>query len=127
VSIRNYNAFLRAARRTGGLSLPVARKAYRKVSARLNRPAKGIDVRNHPRIFRDALSKRERAKLAATPVRKAGLAKRAAPRKPIVSRKPEPAVERKRQRVIKTLNEWQRELDLMLEEDAEYASTAQYK
>ena len=127
MSIRNYNAFLKAARRTGGLSLPAARIKYRKVSERLGRPAKGTDVRNHPRIFRDSLSKRERAKLATTAVRKAGLSKRAAPKKPAVSRKPEPAIERKRQRVIRTLKDFERELDLMLQEDAEYASTAQYK
>lgn len=53
---RNYNAFLKAARRTGGLSLPAARKAYKKISERLGRPAKGNDVKQHPRIFKQTIS-----------------------------------------------------------------------
>ena len=59
MSIRNYNAFLKAARKaaskTGGLSLPAARKAYKKMSARVGRPLKGIDVKKHPRIFKESI------------------------------------------------------------------------
>lgn len=53
---RNYNAFIKAARRTGGLSFPAARKAYTQVSERLSRKAKGNDVKAHPRIFRETIS-----------------------------------------------------------------------
>lgn len=126
MSIRNYNAFLKAARRTGGLSLPAARKSYRKMAARLDRAPKGIDVKRHPRIFRDSLSKRELVNIPRKAVRRAGLATKAARPKRAVSRKPEPAIERKRERVIRTLAQWERELDLMLQEDETYASSTEY-
>ena len=53
---RNYNAFIKAARKTGGLSLPAARKAYKQITERLGRPAKGIDVSKHPRIFKQTIT-----------------------------------------------------------------------
>jgi len=120
VSIKNYNAFLRAARRTGGLSLPAARKVYRKVSKRLGRSAKGIDVRNHPRIFRDALSKRERANLPSKKVRRTGLEKPSAPKKPVVPGGP---------RIILTIEEFEslHPLTDFLGGEKEYASTPEYK
>lgn len=65
MSIRNYNAWLKAARKaarkTGGLSLPAARKAYKKMAARVGRPLKGTDVQKHPRIFKDSLPKKKRS------------------------------------------------------------------
>ena len=59
---RHYQAWLKAARKasqkTGGLSLPAkdARKAYRKMAERLDRPPMGVDVKRHPRIFKESLS-----------------------------------------------------------------------
>lgn len=65
MSTRNYQAWLRAARKaakkTGGLSLPAARKAYKKMAARVGRPLKGVDVSKHPRIFRDSLPAKNRS------------------------------------------------------------------
>lgn len=71
MSTRNYHAFIRAARKTGGLSLPSARKVYHKVKERLGEQPKGKDVKLHPRIFRESLSKRDRDRLKreSTPVR----------------------------------------------------------
>lgn len=77
MSIRNYQAWLRAARKaakkTGGLSLPAARKAYKKMAARVGRPLKGVDVSKHPRIFKDSLPAANRKPASAYrvgPVRK---------------------------------------------------------
>lgn len=59
MSIRNYNAWIKAARKasakTGGLSLPAARKSYQKMAARVGRPLKGTDVKKHPRIFKESI------------------------------------------------------------------------
>lgn len=64
MSTRNYQAWLKAARRaakrTGGLSLPAARKAYRKMAAHVGRPLKGTDVKSHPIIFRKSLPAKNR-------------------------------------------------------------------
>ena len=55
MSVRNYHAFIKAARKTGGLSLPAARKTYQKMKARLDRAPKGTDVLKHPRIFKASI------------------------------------------------------------------------
>jgi len=76
VSVKNYHAFIRAARKHGGLSLPAARKVAKKVAARLDRPVKGVDVQKHPRIFRDALTaaqRRKKAGLSAPSKRRSGM------------------------------------------------------
>lgn len=62
MSIRNYNAFIKAARKKGGLSLPSARKVYHKVKARLGEPPKGTDVKKHPRIFKESLTAKDRTR-----------------------------------------------------------------
>ena len=62
MSVKNYHAFIRAARKHGGLSLPAARKVAKKVAARLDRPVKGVDVQKHPRIFRESLNAAQRRK-----------------------------------------------------------------
>src|SRR6516165_10669134 len=71
-AIRSYNAFLKEARAAHGLSLKEARAAYRNVSDRLGRPAKGVDVARHPRITKQesekavkAVAKQERAERRA--------------------------------------------------------------
>lgn len=73
MSVKNYHAFIRAARKaaakTGGLSLPAARKVYRKVKARLDRDPKGVDVQKHPRIFRESLPNKSRRKAAGLAAR----------------------------------------------------------
>jgi hypothetical protein len=64
MSVRNYHAFIKAARKTGGLSLPAARKTYQKMKARLDRAPKGTDVKKHPRIFKASIpAKRGRPSL----------------------------------------------------------------
>lgn len=86
MSIRNYNAWLRAARKaaskTGGLSLPAARKAYRKMAAHIGRPLKGTDVKKHPIIFKRSIP----AKAGGIKPRPAGL-REASNRKRAVSGK----------------------------------------
>jgi len=69
MSVKNYHAFIRAARKHGGLSLPAARKVAKKVAARLDRPVKGVDVKKHPRIFRESIPKNARRKAAGLSVR----------------------------------------------------------
>lgn len=54
-SIRNYNAFLKAARKEHGITLGEARQAYRDVTAKLGRAARGVDVSRHPRITKAAV------------------------------------------------------------------------
>lgn len=121
MSLRNYNAWIRAARKasekTGGLSLPAARKAYRKMSAKLDRPLKGVDVKNHPIIFKRSI-----------PVRSGGL--KAVSKKQVSVKRSATAVLKSRERPrrsISTLREFEDSMDLMLQEDIEYVSTAQYK
>jgi hypothetical protein len=50
-SIRNYNAFIREARKKADLTQGQARNVYRAMAASLKRPANGKDVKAHPRIF----------------------------------------------------------------------------
>ena len=82
-SIRSYNAFLREARAQHGLSLKEARAAYRGVTERLGRPAKGVDVARHPRITKQeaqkaekAVAKQERAERRAERAREKGAAEK---------------------------------------------------
>jgi hypothetical protein len=91
-TIRNYNAWIKAARKaaakTGGLSLPAARKAYKKMAARVGRPLKGTDVKLHPRIFRESIPKRSGGRAApkrTAAVRVARAPGPAAPSKPAVA------------------------------------------
>lgn len=56
-SIRNYNAFIKEARAQHGLSLREARAAYKGVTERLGRPARGVDVGRHPRITKQEAQK----------------------------------------------------------------------
>lgn len=51
-SIRNYNAFIRAARKESDLTLGQARNVYREMSQHLGRKLQGVDVAKHPRIFK---------------------------------------------------------------------------
>ena len=51
-SIRNYNAFIRAARKKADLTQGQAKTVYRQMSAKLGRPLSGTDVKKHPRIFK---------------------------------------------------------------------------
>lgn len=80
MSTKNYQAFLKAARkRDGGLSLPAARKVYKKVAARLGRSPKGVDVKKHPRIFRESLPAAARRRISGlSKVRKSTKASSAA-------------------------------------------------
>ncbi len=142
MSIRNYNAFLKAARkaskRTGGLSLPAARKVYKTMAARLGRPLKGTDVRKHPRIFGESERTRKRAAPSGTPkVRKPGLEKPAAgkrtiskPSQPATKRVPSKPAKRvpvrKPEQVIESIKDFDKLFDLMLQEDLEYASSTEY-
>ena len=58
MSQRSYQAFIKAIRkRHGGLSLPAARKAAKVAAVRLGRPVRGIDVKQHPRIVKEAVPK----------------------------------------------------------------------
>ncbi len=98
------------------------------MAARLGRPLKGTDVKKHPRVFGESEGSRKAPKSVRAPVRGAGLAKRKVPAKPVVSNKPRPQVERKQERVIRTLKEFLAlgVLDF-LPGKVEYASTAEYK
>lgn len=51
-SIRNYNAFIRAARKKSDLTRGQARNVYRQMSQHLGRKLQGVDVAKHPRIFK---------------------------------------------------------------------------
>lgn len=50
-SIRNYNAFIRAARKKADLTPGQAKTVYRQMSQKLGRPLTGTDIKKHPRIF----------------------------------------------------------------------------
>lgn len=51
MAARNYNAFIKEARASRGLSLSEARTAYRNMKEHLGRAPIGKDVSRHPRIF----------------------------------------------------------------------------
>ena len=94
------------------------------MAAHVGRPLKGTDVKKHPVIFRRSIP-RKSGGLAApkrkpAEIRKPVPAKRAAPKAAPVARKPA-------RRVIRTIAEFERALDLMLQGDLEYVSTAEYK
>jgi len=136
LSVRNYHAWIRAARKaskkTGGLSLPAARKAYKKMADRVGRPLKGTDVQRHPRIFRESIPGSAGGfKRRAASVRSANAKVKKAPAKPPVA--PGPMVAKRR---IRTLKEFERWLDDRARqglglpnasEDMEYVSTAEYR
>lgn len=86
MSIRNYNAFLREVRKKHGLTQKQAQAAYRKTATRLGRPAKGTDVKRHPRIVKESIRRR---------------------RKPEGSRK-EPGQRVRKVRTINSISEWRR-------------------
>ncbi len=67
MSTRSYQAFLKAVKKKHGITHKQAQKAYRRVSSRLNRPARGVDVRDHPRILRDSLNKKRRSVAKGSP------------------------------------------------------------
>ena len=129
-TIRNYNAWIKAARKasekTGGLPFsPAARKAcHCKMADRVGRPLKGVDVKKHPRIFKESIplrsgGRKPAPKRGAAPVRRSVPAQRTAPA-------PAP----RRAKVIRSIEEWERLTELDFEytqEDLEYASTAEYK
>ena len=58
---------LKAIEKSGNLTMIDARKAYRKMSDRLGRPLKGVDVAKHPRIFRESMARRKRQKKQKPP------------------------------------------------------------
>lgn len=60
MSIRNYNAFLKAVKKKHGTTHKQAQSAYRRLSKKIGRPAKGVDVSKHPRLTRAALQGRKR-------------------------------------------------------------------
>ena len=130
-TIRNYNAWIKAARKaaakTGGLSLPAARKAYRKMAARVGRPLKGTDVKLHPRIFRESIPKRSGGRAAqkrATPVRGARAPGPAARAKPAVAKRAVgPA------RKIESIAQFEALglLDFLPDQEVEYVSTQEYR
>ena len=152
MSRRNYNAFIRAARKTGGLSLPAARKTYRVMTERLGAPAKGINVKSNPVIFRQSATKsitaREARKVVASGAKK-GIAASIARSKVKsldlgrMSEKPKPAKgggrkgptlpERETRRVVKvreiqSLDEYVALRGEGLSDDfVEYAATQNYK
>jgi len=67
-TIRNYNAFLRAARTTYQLNQAQARVMYRGVAERLGRPVLGADLKHHPVVAGQEAKRapaRERAVRAA--------------------------------------------------------------
>lgn len=117
-----------ATERAGKLTMKQARAAYKKMAAGLNRPLKGTDVRNHPKLFTRSLPTGIRKAFAGrTRLRKAVSKGVAKPKGGAVPRKPEPTLERKRQRVIRTIEELIEEFEQeMMDEDVEYASTAEY-
>lgn len=121
-SNRSYHAFIRAARKDGGLSLPAARKVYRKVSERLGVPAKAVDVKRHPRIFKESLLKRDRDRLNREREEK----RRANARRKRERERKEREKEKPRKRVIESFDDFEEMEDYFLDEDIEYASTAEY-
>lgn len=99
MSIRSYNAFLKAAKARGGLSHKQAQAAYRVMSARIGRSLKGVDVKRHPRIFSESSGKARH-----------GAGRRKSPgEKParVPATKPSPAPSKVLKR-IGTLAEWER-------------------
>jgi hypothetical protein len=140
---RNYNAFLRASRRAG-LSLPSARRAYKIVSERLGRSAKGKDVAAHPRIFKEATPVKEGGRKPArgssgaraiTAVRRAE--KKEAARAGVVSKGRAVSPPRKstrgamgetpaRPKHIVNIDNYLDAKEQWSIEDVEYASTAEY-
>jgi hypothetical protein len=58
LSIRNYNAWLRAVRKEFGITQKQAQAAYRRASKRSGRSLLGVDVLRHPRITKDAVKRR---------------------------------------------------------------------
>ena len=114
MSIKNYHAWIRAARKaaakTGGLSLPAARKSYKKMAAAVGRPLKGVDVKKHPIIFKRSIPKASGGlgalKRKTTGVRGAGIAKTKVREKRTVSSEPAAASQRERERSIRTLSDF---------------------
>jgi len=122
VSLRSYHAFIKAARKTGGLSLPAARRSYHAVSERLGEPAKAKDIKAHPVIFRDSLRKREREQLKELNRERRGREKQR-------EEKREKRDERERRR-IESLRDFRVAEGLgdafYPDDEIEYASTAEY-
>ena len=119
-TIRNYNAWIKAARKaaakTGGLSLPAARKSYRKMAARVDRPLRGTDVKKHPRIFRESI-----------PLRSGGSKPRAKAIRRKVPEKPAGPSPPKRRGKIESFEDYEKLIDELLDlEEIEYATTAEY-
>ena len=96
LSIRSYNAFLKAAKARGGLSHKQAQAAYRVMRARIGRSLKGVDVKRHPRIFSESSGKARRGGGRKRPGEKPSKAPAA---------KPTPTKVLKR---ISSLAEWER-------------------
>lgn len=129
-TIRNYNAWIKAARKaadkTGGLSLPAARKAYKKMAARVGRPLKGTDVKKHPRIFKESLPKSNQKRTGKDAARNksTSVSSRRTTKKTQAQRvQAAPA----RARKIKSLREFEDLGDDFGDSFIEYASTAEYK
>lgn len=131
MSVKNYHAWIRAARKaskkTGGLSLPAARKAYQITKERLGRQPKGVDVKKHPRITREsvkaAVAPPARAKRTGAAVRPVVPKKRAAPVKPAVA---------PRKRRVGSVEAYLNALgggfnEFFFEDQVEYVSTAEYR
>lgn len=82
-SIKNYNAWIKAARaKEPTLTIKQARGSYRAMSTQLKRPLYAVDVKRHPRVFKQST----KAKPPAAPKRK--------PSKP------------KEKRELRTISQW---------------------
>jgi hypothetical protein len=148
MSTRSYHAFIKAARKTGGLSLPAARKAYHKMKDRLGRQPKGIDVKKHPRIFKQSLVSKSRktnssakaagvAKNQSKPIRAARTGKGSAKptQKPRSQARPQRAAPQRVRRVtsferfiesFEDFMEFFEDFEDELLPEVEYVSTAEY-
>lgn len=133
MSLRNKNAWIKAARKvaakTGGLSRPSLLKAYTAAKVKLGREPKGTDVKKHPIIFKRIIRQVEAGSRPKTkpvgkrvPERTRGgaVAKKARPARP----------QEKRVRRIVSRKSFEELLELQEFQgffpEVEYASTAEY-
>lgn len=114
-SIRNYNAFLRAAKSDLGISHTQAQRAYRSMAERTGRSLYAVDVARHPRMARQEAEKavktearetRRAAREAREPVKRER-APRARGGEPAAAPAPAPTLQERAARVA-SVEEWER-------------------
>ena len=115
-SIRNYNAFIRAARKKSDLTQGQARNVYRQMSQHLGRKLNGVDVAKHPRIFK----KSERVATGA-----ASNLNRVTPGEKPNVRSARGSSGEKRLRTLRDFGKWAEDMDFDSGYD-EYESSADY-